>query len=747
MLETEPSEPARGSPPDPAAASGSSPSTPLTGAHRVASAEATGFFDALPHGTVLMRLWARFGLLMGQQLARVVRDDHVFLIVMAAVVGTTSGVAAGALLAWIEYAFHLFPRPEETSALVRWAAVIGVPVLGGLAAGGLHFVLRRVLKQPLVMSIPAVIEAIARKQGTIRGRQAVIAGVGTGITIGSGGSCGHEGPSVAIGAAVGSVLARFFGLRMRWHLAMVGAGCAGGLAAAFNAPLAGVVFTVEIVFGGAIGGNIGTMSVFVPLIVAAVAGTFTSHAIRGDHLTFTTVQHGDAMLAEMGLFVALAVLAGVLGTLMGRAVIRMTKWFQTLKAPTLLKPALGAFGVGLLAAVVSNDVLGGGLPTINDALQGNLGWQLALALLGLKIVATALTVGSGGFGGVFTPSLYIGACLGTVVGALAHFALGPGAESTAAYALVGMGAIFAATMQAPLTPIVMIFELTQDYELILPLMLGCIIAVFVARRMSPRSLFQEVLHQQGVVLGHEAEVEVMKRGHVADLMLPPPRTLSEGTGAAEVRRVALDEGRSPFVVDDAGAVVGFVDADLLAKRVLHGDVPADATARDLMGDVQLALLYPTDTLAGAMLASARSRVEVLPVVDQEHRLVGVIRRGDLLAHYSDKVLGQQEEAVHMHTTGGAVHGHEVGLGKGMILDHIIVGRRWAGRTLAALALRSHTGATVVEWLRGDAPLAIDPNAPLQHNDVLAVVGTREQILAARRMAPTRPGVPITPPPL
>ncbi|MDC0715305.1 chloride channel protein [Nannocystis bainbridge] len=742
MPETEPPAPARGSPPDPAAASGSSPAARLTGAHRLVSAETTGFFDALPHGTLLMRLWARFGLLMGQQLARVVQDDHVFLLVMAAVVGTTSGVAAGALLAWIEYAFRLFPRPEESSALVRWAAVIGVPVLGGLAAGGLQFVLRRLLRQAPVLGIPGVIEAIARKQGTIHGRQAVVVGVGTGITIGSGGSCGHEGPSVAIGAAVGSSLARFFGLRMRWHLAMVGAGCAGGLAAAFNAPLAGVVFTVEIVFGGAIGGNIGTMSVFVPLIVAAVAGTFTSHVIRGEHLTFATVEHGDAGLAEMGLFIALAALAGVIGTLMGRAVLGTTRWFQRLKAPELLKPALGALGVGLLAAIVSNDILGAGHATVSEALQGSLGWQMALALLGLKLVATAMTVGSGGFGGVFMPSLYIGACLGTVVGALAQFALGPAAESTGSYALVGMGAIFAATMHAPLTPIVMIFELTQDYEIILPLMLGCILAVFVARRMTPRSLFQEALHQQGVVLGHEAEVEVMKRGHVADLMRPPPRALSEGTAAAEVRRVALDEGRSPFVIDDTGAVVGWIDADLLAKRVLHGDVAPEAAARDLMSDVQLALLYPTDTLAGAMLASARCSAEVLPVVDPERRLVGVLRRGDLMAHYSDKVLGQQEEAVHMHTTGGGAHGHEVGLGKGMILDHIIVGRRWAGRTLADLALRSHTGATVVELLRGEAPLPLDPNAPLQQGDVLAVVGTREQILAARRMSPTRPGAPV-----
>lgn len=705
--------------------------------------EATGFFKALPDRSLLARLWARFGLLLGEKLATVVRDDHVFLIVMAAVVGVTSGVAAGALLAWIDYAYRLFPRPGESGALIRWTAVIGVPVLGGLAAGALHLFVRRVLKQPLVVAIPAVIEAIARRQGTIRGRQGVVTGLGTGITIGSGGSCGHEGPSVAIGAAVGSVLARFFGLRMRWHLAMVGAGCAGGLAAAFNAPLAGVVFTVEIVFGGAIGGNIGTMSVFVPLIVAAVAGTFTSHVIRGEHLTFQTVAHEGASLPEIGLVVVLAALAGAIGTLMGRALIRASKFFAGLKVPDIARPAVGALGVGLLAALVSNQLLGAGHATVTEALHGSLAWDLALLLLVLKIVATALTVGSGGFGGVFMPSLYVGACLGTAVGALAHFLLGDAAAPSGVYALVGMGAIFAATMHAPLTPIVMLFELTQDYDIILPLMLGCILAAFVARRVHPRSFFHDVLHEQGVIFGHEAEVEVMKRGQVRDLMLPPGRVLAEAADLDDVR-AALAEDRTLFVVDDSSAIVGAITPELIARRMLTGELGPDAAARDVMTDVQIAFLYPTDTLAGAMVASARSGLELLPVVDHERRLVGLLRRGDLLAHYSDKVLGQQEEAIHLHGS-GAVHGHEVGLGKGIILDHIVVGRRWAGRSLADLSLRSRTGTTVLEWLRGDSPLPIDPAAPMREGDVLAVFGTREQILAARKLDGR--GGPPTPPPL
>jgi CIC family chloride channel protein len=730
---TEPSQPAAGD--EPTARAAPAPAQAGSSQARGARAEgddlnATGFFKALPTSGRLAGLWMRLGLLLGRQLALVIRDDHVLLILMAAVVGVTSGAAAGALLAWIAYAIELFPRGDQGDSLLRWVFVLGVPVLGGLLAGLLHLLLRRMIKQRLVLGIPAVIEAITRGGGLIRGRQALVVGVGTGITIGSGGSCGHEGPSVAIGAAVGSVLSRFFGLRRRWHLSMVGAGCAGGLAAAFNAPLAGVIFTVEIVFGGAIGGNVGTMSVFVPLIVAAVAGTLTSHAIRGEHLTFATVTHGGAMLSEMLFFIALAALAGIVGTAFGRAIIRTTRYFDELRAPMWVKPALGALGVGLLAALVSNELLGAGHSLLAQALQGQLAWKLALALGALKIVATALTVGSGGFGGVFMPSLYVGACLGTLVGVGAQAVLGPGAEGLGVYALVGMGAIFAATMHAPLTPIVMIFELTQDYAIILPLMLGCILAVFVARRLHPLSLFKDTLRARGVILGAEAEVEVMKRGHVHELMGPPPPVLGPAATLEQIRRATLDADlRATFIVDEAGAVIGYINGNTLARRMLDGEITATSTAADLMASAGLPFLYASDTLAGAMLASARSGMELLPVVDEERRLVGVIRRGDLLAHYSDKVLGEQEEAVHVH--GEGPHGHELGLGKGIILERLIVGRRWAGRSLAALDLRGKTGVTVLEWDRGEAVLPVDPGAALREGDVLAAVGTREQFLKVR----------------
>ena len=407
-------------------------------------------------------------------------------------------------------------------------------------------------------------------------------------------------------------------------------------------------------FGGAIGGNVGTMSVFIPLIVAAVTGTFTSHAIFGAHSEFQLPEHHYASLPEYGFYILLAVAAGVVGALFARAILFANERFTKLtKVPVWLHPAIGAVGVALLALVFSTQVLGAGRGIVDEALHGQLGWQLAMMLLGVKLVATALTLGSGGFGGAFMPSLYVGSCLGTLIGVLAHGALGVEAQSSGAYALVGMGAVFAAMMQAPLTPIVMVFELTHDYGIILPLMLACILAVVVSRRLNDGGLYRLVGRQRGIVLQSEAEGEVMKRGFVRELMVPAEQVLTLGAELEEIRQVSLRAGlQSIYVVDDEGRVAGYVNGDQLAQRMLRGEIVPGSRARDLMGQSRLTPLLPTDTLAGAMAAFSRAGREVLPVVDVDQRLVGVIRRESLLGHYTEKVLGEQKEVLQVHGQAG-----------------------------------------------------------------------------------------------
>jgi CIC family chloride channel protein len=335
-------------------------------------------------------------------------------------------------------------------------------------------------------------------------------------------------------------------------------------------------------------------------------------------------------------------------------------------------------------------------------------------------------------GGVFMPSLVIGACVGTVVHALASVLLGDDVSAPAAYALVGMGAYLGATLRAPLTPIVMIFELTGDYGLILPLMFACILSAFVAGRVEKETLFDLTLRRRGStrVLDTHDDVGVMYRGHVGDLMIRPDHMLRMSSTFAELQRAALVEDTPTlYLLDEQERVAGVIDSRTLAARVLRGEIDPEATAGALVTGEQPTLLVPQDTLAGAMLAFARSGRDVLPVVDSDRGLLGLIERNVLMAHYSEHVLEQRDAELEIH--GSAGMDHEVNLGSGMTLERVTVGRSWAGKSLIDLDLRGRVNVQVLEWRRNDELLALDPRKPLREGDVLALAGNREALLAAR----------------
>jgi CIC family chloride channel protein len=434
----------------------------------------------------------------------------------------------------------------------------------------------------------------------------------------------------------------------------------------------------------------------------------------------------------MPLYLLLAVLAGVLAPAMTWTIMGTTARFDALAVPVWARPGLGGVGVGLLGAVAFTDLLGPGRGTVDLALHDGLALELALALLVLKIAATSLTIGSGGMGGVFMPSLFMGACLGTVLHRGTEL-LWPGLSGEAgAFALVGMGAFLGAMLRAPLTPIVMMFELTHDYGLILPLMFACILSAFVAGRIQREPIWDQMLRRGGFRIDDGGdEGQVMKRGHVGDLMFEPDHVLRVDSPFEEVQRAALIEERPTlYVVDDEERVVGLVESTRVAAAALRGELAVAPRAGDLMEKERPTLLLPDDTLASAMLAFARSRKEVLPVVDADRRLRGLIQRHDLIAHYSEQVLEREDDALQI-SGGPDSPDQEVGLGAGVVLERTVVGRAWAGRTLAELDLRRKLGVQVLEWRRGAELVAVDPRRPMREGDVLALAGARDALLKLR----------------
>ena len=443
---------------------------------------------------------------------RLAQDQQLKILLLAAMVGIVAGLGAVGVRELISLGQWGFWGSsgdilESVSRVGAWRVVL-IPALGGLLVGPLVWFLAR---DASGHGVPEVVQALLMRGGRIRGRVALVKGVASALTLSSGGSAGREGPMIQIGASLGSVIAQKGRLGENGVRTLVAAGAAGGLAAAFNAPIAGSLFALEVVLGDF------AIASFSPVVMAGVAATVVSRGVYGDAQVFDIPQYALVSAAEFVPYVLLGLLAGIVAVLFTVFLYSQERVWERLAAPPWIKPAVGGLFVGLVALLFP-EILGIGHLAMDRMLEGHVGLGLLLALVIMKIVATSLTLGSGGSGGVFVPSLFVGAALGGAIGiAVGQWAPfphgGPGA-----YALVGMGAMVAATSHAPLTGIVIMFELTGDYEIILPVMVACILSTVIASSLKEESIYTQKLKWKGISLRQGREENILRHLAVADVL-------------------------------------------------------------------------------------------------------------------------------------------------------------------------------------------------------------------------------------
>ena len=387
-----------------------------------------------------------------------------FLAVAIGIAGGLAAVGLHELIGWISEIFEEI-RLTFVGPLGDFAVIVPV-VLGGLLVGPMVF---RLASEAKGHGVPEVMEAVQTKGGRIRPRVASVKALASAITIGSGGSAGREGPIVQIGSTLGSLISRPFKMSDRRRSTYVAAGAAAGVAAIFNAPLAGVFFALEVVLRSF------TARGFSTVVISAVTANAVWRVLVSDDPVLTVEPLKLEHPMELVLYGVLGLFAAVIAFGFVRLLYVVEDRFETLPVVGDFKPAIGAFVVGAIG-VASVDVLGSGIEGIDRALAGNIAIVTVLLLLVGKAVATSFTLGSGGSGGVFSPSLFIGAFLGAAYGSLVH-ELFPGvAPEEGAYAVVGMAAVFAAAAQAPMASIFIVFEMTNDFDLIMPLMTACAVS-------------------------------------------------------------------------------------------------------------------------------------------------------------------------------------------------------------------------------------------------------------------------------
>jgi CIC family chloride channel protein len=568
------------------------------------------------------------------KLQHLISTEHTIMSVLAVVVGLAGGFAAVGFRHLINFVQTVAYGSEtnliEILTTLHWSAKVWVPAAGGLIVGPLVYFWAREAKGH---GVPEVMEAVALKGGVIRKRIVVIKSIASAICIGTGGAVGREGPIVQIGSAIGSTIGQMLKVSADRMRTLVGCGAAAGIAATFNAPIAGAMFALELILA-----DFG-LATFSPIVISAVVATAISRHFLGDFPAFIVPAYELVSAWEFPLYVVLGVLCALVGVLFVRILYKGEDLFDALKFPEYLKAVLGGLMIGVLALWFPH-VLGVGYGSIDLSLGQQLAWYMLLALAFIKIAATAVTIGSGGSGGIFAPSLFIGAMAGGFFGLVVH-TLWPGVTaSPGAYGIVGMGAVVAATTHGPLTAILMLFEMTGDYKIILPLMITCIISTLSAGRFYRESIYTLKLIRRGVDIRAGREVNVLKSIPVREVMNVRVRTIYEGATLGEFSDTIARSKYNSFPVLDADSrLVGIISFADYSDAVFNEDLKDLIIARDLATPT-VQTIDADANLYDALEAISYKDFAILPVVSASdtQRLVGVVSRRDILRAYDKAVL-------------------------------------------------------------------------------------------------------------
>jgi CIC family chloride channel protein len=564
---------------------------------------------------------------------RVSRNDQLVLFLLAVVIGTAAGYGAllfRLLTGGIQTLLfgHASERVAEKASLLPWWQVLLAPTAGGLAIGLFVYLLMPGRRPHVVAD---VIEASALRGGRMSLRVGCGAALVSAASIGCGASVGREGPIVHFGATLGSFVAQRLHLSASLTQTLLGCGIAAAIASAFNAPIAGFFFALEVVIGHY------RLSAVSPLVISAVIGTVITRVHIGSDAAFLLPPQVVASFWELPAFALLGAVSALaaIGLIRGIAVVQAAH--DRLGVPVWLRPALAGLAVGLIAIRLP-EVLGVGYDTTDLALRNSYRLQLVVLLALAKGTATALCLGSSFGGGIFSPSLVLGALVGSAFGMIADAVFPALGSSPSVYALLGMGAVAACTLGAPISTVLIIFELTTEYDVTFAVMVAVAVAWVVIRQLYGHSFFTWQLAARGIDLTAGRDQTLLRSGSLAEVMREVV-TVGLETDLEHMKAVFRERHLPIFVVDDAGRLYGSIAFEDLADAAFQTAPAPPATARDLVRRMPIALV-PEDDLETALRLCETNREEHLPVVEdrQTLKVIGEVRYQDLVIAYNRALL-------------------------------------------------------------------------------------------------------------
>ena len=578
-----------------------------------------------------------------------VLHENFYLIVLALLVGVLAGYGALGLRFGIEYVSMFWTGHRTWSASlndIAWYMYIIAPVCGGILVG---FINVYWLPKGEARVIPGVLEALSERGGRISLRKTLSGLSGNLISVGSGASMGREAPTVALGGALASQVGQLFRLNERQTRALVGCGVAAGIAASFNAPIAGVLFALEVVLTDY------AVATFTPIVLASVMATVITRANLGDHTTFSIPDFTLVSPWEIFAYMGLGVVCGLLAVVVVKALPWTRQQFARYVPNPLFRPAAAGLILGLWALLIP-EVMSIGYGTVEEVLLESvsanfLGLTLPLLLfLGMllmsKVAVSVICAGGGFGGGMIGPSVFIGVVAGGFFGLCGH-AMMPGVSETyGAYALVGAAAMMAAMLQAPMSSILMIFELSGNYQVMMPLMAACVVAALVKRAFGRESVLTEALQERGIETDWGLERSWMRSIPVSHIPWKSIASVSADTRLDELKRVYVKSGKGCVqVVDTDGLMLGIITFADLQEWLLDNSLDEVVVAAEI-ANRKVLTIADKDSLLNAITLLDRVEFEQMPVVsaDNPRKVLGILSRNAVFSTYHKMIVKHGEGA-------------------------------------------------------------------------------------------------------
>jgi CIC family chloride channel protein len=566
---------------------------------------------------VPMTGWSNWKALLLSRVDSLRQSENKIFLVLSVVIGALTGMTVVAFILLTERSgMRLYPAGGAP-----WRRLL-FPVAGSLSIG---YLLYRYFPDARGSGVPQTKAALFARDGNISLRTVLGKFFCTSATLASGIPLGREGPSVQVGAGIGSVLGRLLGLRPEQVKKLIPVGAAAAVAAAFNTPLAAVLFSLEEIMG----------DLHAPVMGAVVLASATAWMVLrlflGNHPLFTVPQYQLVSPAEFGVYAVLGIAGGVVSAAFTRLLLGMRAKFLSLPRNTVwLQPVAGGLLVGLMGWFVPQ-VLGVGYGYVGQALNGNMAFKMMLLLVVLKLFAVTASYASGNAGGIFGPALFIGAMVGGAVGTVAHHLFPLHTATPGAYALVGMGAVFAGIVRAPMTSVLMIFEMTQDYAVIVPLMIANMISLFVASRLQHEPIYEALAVQDGIHLPPGGGQRKGQR-RVAKVLQPAGQLLAAEITVQEALQKMQSNGFRTSLVTDAQGVIGVINLAELEQALIEG---TDKKLGELVNPLSFPHVHLDQGLDLALERMGANRIDILPVVSRAnvHKLEGIVTLRDVLDAY------------------------------------------------------------------------------------------------------------------